>query len=32
MKLLYTLSEPQLKELSMEEGEEICYCVPVDLQ
>ncbi len=32
MKLLYTLSEPQKKALSLDGGEEIYYCVPVDLQ
>lgn len=32
MKLLYTLSEPQQKALALGGGEEIYYCVPVDLQ
>lgn len=32
MKLLYTLNEPQSKALNLGDGEEICYCVPVDLQ
>lgn len=32
MKLLYSLSEPQQKALALCDGEEIRYCVPVDLQ
>lgn len=32
MKLLYTLNEPQSKALNLGDGEEIRYCVPVDLQ
>lgn len=32
MKLLYTLNEMQSKALDLGGGEEICYCVPVDLQ
>ncbi|MDE7249778.1 MAG: hypothetical protein K2N82_07805, partial [Lachnospiraceae bacterium] len=32
MKLLYTLSETQSKALDLGDEEEICYCVPVDLQ
>lgn len=32
MKLLYKLSESQQKALALGDGEEICYCVPVDLQ
>lgn len=32
MKLLYTLNETQSKALNLSDGEEICYCVPVDLQ
>lgn len=32
MKLLYTLKEPQREALSLREGEDIWYCVPVDLE
>jgi len=32
MKLLYTLSQTQMDALALEQGEEICYCVPVDLE
>ena len=32
MKLLYKLSETQMNALSLEEGELLRYCVPVDLQ
>ena len=32
MKLLYTLNEMQSKALDLGDGEEIWYCVPVDLQ
>ena len=32
MKLLYKLSESQQKALALGDGEEIYYCVPVDLQ
>ncbi len=32
MKLLYTLSPAQMDALALEQGEEICYCVPVDLK
>ena len=32
MKLLYTLNEPRSKALNLGDGEEIRYCVPVDLQ
>lgn len=32
MKLLYKLSDPQQKALALGDGEEIYYCVPVDLQ
>ena len=31
MKLLYTLKEPQQRALSLHDGENIRYCVPVDL-
>lgn len=32
MKLLYTLEEPQIKALSLRDGESVWYCVPVDLR
>lgn len=32
MKLLYTLEEPQQKALALEDGEDVWYCVPVDLR
>lgn len=32
MKLLYTLEEPRQKALALRPGEEIWYCVPVDLR
>ncbi len=32
MKLLYTLNEAQMQALSLNRGEELRYCVPVDLQ
>lgn len=31
MKLLYTLTPPQIEALSLEQGEKLWYCVPVDL-
>ncbi len=31
MKLLFTLTGEQLEALSLEPGEKLCYCVPVDL-
>ncbi len=32
MKLLYTLTGPQREALKLEAGEEVLYCVPVDLE
>ena len=32
MKLLYTLTGPQQEALGLESGEEVLYCVPVDLE
>ena len=32
MKLLYTLTGPQREALGLEAGEEVLYCVPVDLE
>ena len=31
MKLLYTLKESQRQALSHQDGETICYCVPVEM-
>ena len=31
MKLLYTLTPPQIEALNLEQGEKLWYCVPVDL-
>ncbi len=31
MKLLYTLTEPQMQALALRDGESVWYCVPVDL-
>ena len=31
MKLLYTLTPPQIEAIALEPGEKLWYCVPVDL-